>query len=141
LRAQAQSTIVEYTSSGTPVNSWSITGKADGLPGSSPTLTQLPLSRLDGQSASVDDVSFATGHTLLVIDDKANAIYRVTGHFPTGQVYASLDAVGTSADNTEVGTLSLVNGQLAPFITGLSTSKGLLFVSNGEQRGHDGSHR
>ena len=111
---------------------------AKGLEGSSPQLTQLPMTH-GGQTAGVDDVRFATSHTLLVIDNAANVVYRVTGHFPIGQAYASLDTVGTMADNSEVDTLNLVNGQLAPFITGLGTSKGLLFVSNGEQKGH-GDH-
>ncbi len=107
------------------------------LPGSSTKLTQLPLSR-GSQSAGVDDVRFASSHTLLVIDNAVNVVYRVTGHFPAGQAYASLDTVGTSADTTEVDTLNLSSGQLAPFITGLTTSKGLLFVSNGEHEGHGG---
>ena len=111
---------------------------AKGLSGFSPELTQLPLSRADGTPAGVDDVRFATSHTLLVVDNGTNVVYRVTGHFPVGQAYASLDTVGTTADNTEVDTLNLSNGQLAPFISGFGTTKGLLFVSNGEQRGHGG---
>ncbi len=71
---------------------------AAGPPGSSPQLTQLPLSRADGQSAGVDDVRFATGHSLLVVDSGANVVYRVAGHFPEGQAYGSLDTVGTSTN-------------------------------------------
>jgi hypothetical protein len=51
---------------------------AAGPPGSSPRLTQLPLSRADGQSAGVDDVRFAPGHSLLVVDSAATVVYRST---------------------------------------------------------------
>ncbi len=39
----------------------------------------------------------------------------------------------------EVDTVNLSNGQLAPFVTGLSTSKGLLFINGGDREaGHAG---
>jgi hypothetical protein len=40
-------------------------------------------------------------------------------------VFASLDTVGTAADNTELDTLNLATGELTPLVTGFKTIKGL----------------
>lgn len=107
---------------------------ARGIGGSSPALTRLSLTR-GGQSAGVDDVRWTAGcgGTLLVVDNKAGAIYSVTGPFAAGQAFASLDSVGATAQNNEVDTINLQTGELTPFLTGLSKSKGLLWLPAGDE--------
>ncbi len=91
-------------------------------------LTELRMSR-GGAPAGVDDVAWTAGRgTLYVVDHGANIIYAVTGPFPVGQSYASLDSIGNAANNTEVDRLDLATGVLSPFVTGLDVAKGLVFV-------------
>jgi hypothetical protein len=82
------------------------------------------------ESAGVDDVRWvqSDNQTLYVIDNGTNRIYAVKGPFTTGEAFASLDTLGKTGDGTEVDTLNPASGELTPFITGLSASKGLLFM-------------
>jgi len=92
-------------------------------------LTELPLSR-GGTPAGVDDVSWTTdeGGTLYVVDHAASVVYAVTGPFVPGESFAALDSIGSTSNGTEVESLDLASGGLAPFVTGLGAAKGLLYV-------------
>lgn len=81
------------------------------------TQTRLALNK------QVDDVIWATqkNGTLLISDNGKNKVYSVTGTFQPGTVFAS---VGHSVDK-----LNLKTGALTPFVTGLSSSHGMTFVS------------
>ena len=105
---------------------------ADNITGS-PSLTQLPLNQ-GGTPAGVDDVQWSDGDggTLYVVDSGTGSIWAVTGPFVPGQSFASLDTVGAAAHTTEVDRLNLSTGTLTSFITGLTTSKGLLWVPGGQ---------
>ncbi len=105
---------------------------ARGLGHGAPKLTRLSMTH-SGQPAGVDDVRWTnrSGGTLIVVDNGAETVYAVTGPFAAGQAFASLDTVGSAAQNTEVDTLDLGSGALTPFLTGLSTSKGLLWLREG----------
>jgi hypothetical protein len=105
-------------------------------------LTRLPLSHAGVTGgvvpAGVDDVRWTErpGGTLYVVDNGANTVYAVTGPFTRGAAYASLDTVGAPdsmgnapANTTEVDSLDTQTGALTPFLSGLKTSKGLLYVS------------
>jgi hypothetical protein len=94
-----------------------------------PTLTRLSLSH-GGMAAGVDDVRWAdrSGGALYIVDAGAGRVYKVRGDFEAGQAFGSLDTVGTTADTTEVDSLDLSTGALTPFVTGLGTAKGLLWV-------------
>jgi hypothetical protein len=96
-----------------------------------PKLTRLALT-YGGQAAGVDDVRWSTGATgtLIVVDNGTGTVYAVTGPFSAGEAFASLDTVGTAANNTEVDTIDLSSGALTPFITGLKKAKGLLWVAH-----------
>jgi hypothetical protein len=102
---------------------------ADGIGSSHPALTLLSLTH-GGTSAGVDDIRWAerSHGSLYIVDSAAGRVYKVSGHFSAGQVFASLDTVGTTANTTEVDTLDLSSGALSPFVTGLTVSKGLLWV-------------
>jgi len=80
----------------------------------------------------VDDVRWSTGATgtLIVVDNGTGTVYAVTGPFSAGEAFASLDTVGTAANNTEVDTIDLSSGALTPFITGLKKAKGPLWVAH-----------
>jgi hypothetical protein len=82
----------------------------------------------------LDDLLWTTspGGTLYVVDKgptanlpktSASALYKVTGPFATNTVLASNDGVGD-----EVVTVNLTNGKLTPFVRGLQTTKGLVYV-------------
>jgi hypothetical protein len=105
-------------------------------------LTQLPLSHAgttDGSvPAGVDDVRWTerSGGTLYVVDNGANTVYALSGPFAAGAAYAALDTVGAPdssgnapANTTEVDSLDTQTGALTPFVSGLTTAKGLLYVS------------
>lgn len=98
-------------------------------------LTRLRLSHASGSTnapAGVDDVRWTgeRGGALYIVDEKAGngTIYKVTGPFSAGEAFASLDTVGTTPTTTEVDHLDAANGLLYPFITGLTTAKGLVWV-------------
>ena len=95
-------------------------------------LTELPLSR-GGTPAGVDDVAWATGErgTLYAVDHGAGAIYAITGPFLAGESFAGLDSVGSEADTTEIDTLELAKGVLAPWVSGFKAVKGLMYVPAG----------
>jgi hypothetical protein len=97
--------------------------------GLAPRLTRLALTHT-GASAGVDDVRWTSGSsgTLIVVDNGAGTVYAVAGPFAPGEAFASLDTVGTAEQNTEVDTLDLSSGQLTPFLTGLTKTKGLLWL-------------
>ena len=97
-----------------------------------PELTRLSLTH-GGQSAGVDDIRWSSGSdgTLIVVDSKAATVYAVTGPFTAGEAFGSLDTVGTAAQNNEVDTINLGTGELSPFLTGLETAKGLLWLPGG----------
>jgi hypothetical protein len=102
---------------------------ARGLGSNVPGLTRLSLTH-GGQSAGVDDVRWTSSGsgTLLVVDNKAGAVYAVTGPFAAGQAFASLDTVGSAAQTNEIDRINLRSGELTPFLAGLSKAKGLLWL-------------
>lgn len=109
---------------------------ARGLAGDSPALTRLGLT-YGGQSAGVDDVRWAAGAggKLIVVDRGTRTVYAISGPFAAGEAFASLDTVGSTAQTSEVDTIDLQSGELTPFVTGLTTAKGLLWLPG---RPHDG---
>jgi hypothetical protein len=100
------------------------------LTASSNDLTRLLLRRGNGR-AGVDDVRWSEGRhgRLIVVDNGTGAVYAVSGDFKAGTAFGSLDTVGRNANTTEVDTIDLKTGQLTPFLTGLATAKGLLWLS------------
>jgi hypothetical protein len=83
----------------------------------------------------LDDILWTTssGGTLYVVDKgnpnvalpkvPSSTLYKVTGPFAKNTVLASNDGVPD-----EVVTVNLSNGKLTPFIRGLQTSKGLVYL-------------
>lgn len=87
-----------------------------------------------GTMTTVDDTAFApTSHSFLLVADLGNptagdggTVYRIdsaTFGFEPGTAYSASDTAGF------VGTLNLDNGAITPIVTGLSSGRGLLFVS------------
>ncbi|MGI8904413.1 MAG: hypothetical protein ACR2IP_12340 [Solirubrobacteraceae bacterium] len=79
----------------------------------------------------LDDIRWATsdGGMLYVVDNGgtkpgASAVYKVTGPFKTGTVLASNDSV-----SSEIVKVNLTTGGLTPFVRGLTTTKGLVYVN------------
>ena len=105
-------------------------------------LQQLPLTH-NGTPAGVDDIRWAKrdGGTLYLVDNGTNTVYSLTGPFQAGQAFAGLDSVGANSQTTELDTLNLSTGALSPFVTGLSTIKGIVWAPSGDGRqGGDWSH-
>jgi hypothetical protein len=82
----------------------------------------------------LDDLLWTTspGGALYVVDKgpvlalpkvPVGTLYKVTGPFTKNMVLAANDGVGS-----QVVTVNLSNGKLTPFIQGLQTSKGLVYV-------------
>jgi hypothetical protein len=105
---------------------------ARGLGSSVPALTRLSLTH-GGQRAGVDDIRWATdcSGTLIVVDNGTGTVYAVSGPFAAGEAFASLDTIGSAAQTTELDTINLSTGALTPFLTGLTKSKGLLWLPAG----------
>ena len=107
-----------------------------GTPTAPSTLTQLTVTAAGATSTTpnptLDDVRFARsdGGVLYVVDQGANAIYKVSGPFQAGQAFA---AQPTDPSNPlfqgDVLNVNLENGILTPFLSGLNSPKGLLYVS------------
>jgi hypothetical protein len=118
LDSQADSELVFVRHVGTPsqeVGRLEITSSATG-PG--------------GATITLDDTAFvpksASGSYLLVTDLGAGVIYRIdraTFGFEPGQAYSASDTLGL------VGTLNLDDGTVTPVITGMSSARGLVFVT------------
>ena len=83
----------------------------------------------------LDDLLWTTapGGTLYVVDKgrttvlpkvSASALYKVSGPFAKNTVLASNDGVGS-----EVVTVNLNNGKVTPFVQGLQTTKGLVYLN------------
>lgn len=102
---------------------------AGGLRSKKPSLERLGLTH-SGTSAGVDDVRWAEGRggALYIVDNGANAVYKLRGPFKAGEAFGSLDTVGSAKATTEVDRIDLGTGALSPFVTGLTTAKGLLWV-------------
>lgn len=102
---------------------------AAGMGTSKPSLTRLSLSQ-GGQPAGVDDVRWTAGcgGTLLIVDNGTGTIYAVKGPFKAGQAFASLDTIGANAVTDQVDRLNPKNGKLTTFVSGLTKSKGLLWL-------------
>ena len=89
-------------------------------------LTRLALTRA-GAPAGIDDVRWigdSGSGTLYAISAKDNTVYAITGPFAAGDAFGSAD----TPTNTELDRVDLATGQLTPFVTGLPTPKGLLWV-------------
>ena len=78
----------------------------------------------------LDDIRWATAPhgTLYIVDQGAgtpgrSALYKVTGPFTRNMVMASNDSIGD-----QVVTVNLANGALKPFVRGLNTTKGLVYL-------------
>jgi len=71
-----------------------------------------------------------------VVDQGAGVIYKVTGSFQAGQ---ALGSQPTDAANPpfvgDVVNVNLADGSLTPFVTGLTSPKGLLYVSPADSGG------
>lgn len=81
-------------------------------------------------SYGLDDLRWATtyGGTLFVVDKGSSpngisSLYKVTGPFVPGVLYASNDSLGT-----EVDTVNLTTGKTTPFVRNLLTAKGLVYL-------------
>jgi hypothetical protein len=106
-----------------------------GTPTAASTLTQLTLSVAGAPSGTpnptLDDVRWAPDDdgVLYVVDQKGNAIYKITGPFEAGQAFGSQP---TDPSNPllqgDVVNVNLWSGSLTPFATGFVSPKGLLFV-------------
>ena len=104
---------------------------AAGLGGGHARLTRLALSfGPTGIKAGVDDVRWALRDyaNLYVVDNKANKIYKIKGPFTAGEAIASLDTVGSASMGSTLATLNDGSGELDPFVTGMKSAKGLLFM-------------
>lgn len=78
----------------------------------------------------LDDIKWVTsnGGALYVVDKGAgtvghSALYKVTGPFVPGTALASNDGQGD-----QVATVNLTTGTLTPFVQGLNTTKGLVYL-------------
>jgi hypothetical protein len=98
-------------------------------------LVQLPLSH-GGSPAGVDDVRWAreSGGTLYVVDNKADAVFALTGPIHAGEAFAALDTVGGASQTTELDKLNPWTGALSPLVTGFGHIKGILWVPAPEER-------
>ncbi len=110
-----------------------------GRPTPGPSLTHLKLS--NGSPAvtpTLDDVRWARqdGGAFYVVDQGGGVIYKVTGSFQAGQ---TLGSQPTDAANPpfvgNIVNVNLADGTLTPFITGLNSPKGLLYVSPADSGG------
>ncbi len=92
-------------------------------------LIRLALKQGDS-AAGIDDVRWADGKRgrLIIVDSGSGKIYVVGGKFTAGTAFGSLDTVGAAANTTQVDTVNLQTGALTPFVTGLTTSKGLAWL-------------
>ena len=87
-----------------------------------------------GAQITLDDTAFVPDRSrhLLVTDVGTGTIYRIDRTpigFEPGQAYSASDTYGL------VGTLSLDNGVVTPIVTGMSSARGLAFItarSNGD---------
>lgn len=88
------------------------------------TVTRIPL------GTQVDDSAWATAKEgkLMIVDGKANAIYKVNADFTTNTVYT--EAPSDSGVAGFVGTLNLTTGTITPVIIGLTSPTGLIFVAD-----------
>jgi hypothetical protein len=95
-----------------------------------------PVSGPGGATITLDDTTFAPKPKapLLVTDVGADTIYRIdsaTFGFEPGVAYSASDTLGL------VGTLNLDTGVVTPIVTGLSSARGLVFVSRDDDDDHD----
>jgi len=88
-----------------------------------------PRLRVLHTSTEINDTAWATTTqgTLYITDTKANRLVVVRGSFPIGQAYSAVPA-DSSVNPSTVGTLNLASGVVSPFVTGLASPAGLLFV-------------
>ena len=102
---------------------------ARGLRWDHPRLKRLALTH-GGTAAGVDDIRWAerAGGTLYIVDNKANAVYKLTGPFRAGEAFAALDTVGTASQTTELDTIDLRTGALSPLVTGFTAIKGIVWA-------------
>jgi hypothetical protein len=89
-----------------------------------------------GALITIDDTVFATPAAayLLVTDVGSGIIYRIDRAdfgFEPGQAYCASDTAGV------VGTLNLDNGVVTAVVTGLSSARGLQFVTSGHHSSSD----
>jgi len=91
-------------------------------PGSSPTVTYLPLTS-SGAVTAVDDTRFVPSAAtfLLVVDTSANMIYRVDATYVAGTAF--------SAEPTAVSQLNMGSGVLTPVVSGLGAPHGMAFIT------------
>jgi hypothetical protein len=114
---------------------------------SHPDASEQSLTLLNLGGPQVDDVRWAdtSGGDLYVVDQKADQVLVISGAFPAGAAYASIPS-GSPLAGT-IGRIDLSTGSVTPFITGLVSPKGLLYVGhsdndkerNGEQQNRNDS--
>ena len=95
---------------------------SDNIGTSSQVNTVLPV------GTQVDDTVWATSTkgTLYITDTASNTIYSVTGTFKKGTAFVS--APNDAGVAGFVGTVDLTTGIITPFVTGMNSPHGLLFV-------------
>jgi hypothetical protein len=107
-------------------------------------ITQLTLN-VPGASSHpvVDDVRWAPhdGGTLLVVDQGAGVVYKITGPFQAGQALASQPTDPSNPPfQSDVVDVNLWNGTESPFATGFTSPKGLLFLGRSREGDEEGGH-
>jgi hypothetical protein len=92
---------------------------------STQTVTLLPLTDSTSAPVSVDDTLFTPGvKGTILLTDQAGTIYQITGSAVTsGLVLSAAQDIG------QVGMLSTATGLFSPVITGLSSPRGLAFLT------------
>ena len=99
------------------------------------SLTELTLSAVGAPASPhpvLDDVRWARsdGGLMYVVDQGANAIYKISGAFVAGQAYGSQPTdPSTPPLQSDVVHVNLSNGAETAFATGFTSPKGLLYVS------------
>ena len=81
----------------------------------------------------VDDTVWATSTkgTLYITDTGNNTIYSVTGTFKKGTAYVA--APNDAGVGGFVGTVDLTTGLITPFVSGMNSPHGLLFIPSNTQ--------
>lgn len=76
----------------------------------------------------LDDTTYAAkkAGSMLIADAKADAIYRITGHWTAGQLYT--EAPSDSGVAGFVGSVNATTGTMTPIFAGFQSPTGLLYV-------------
>ncbi|MCZ8516662.1 S-layer homology domain-containing protein [Paenibacillus filicis] len=80
-------------------------------------------------NVQIDDMAWATSAqgTLYVNDSVYNTVYAVTGNFTAGTMFVAVPKTDAGVPGY-VGILDTATGNIQPFLSGMGSPKGLLFV-------------